>query len=81
MLPDVARVRIQLPAAEVDEFIRAHDLPVNTAQRFEDQVVAAHLVQDHHVERGGGGSLFVIATDVEPFRAGPSMQELVQGPG
>lgn len=79
MFPDVSRMCIQLPAAEVDQFVRASDLPVNATQRFQDQVVAAHFVQDHHVEGGGCGSLFVVAADMEPFRAGSSMQELVQG--
>jgi len=41
MLADVSSVCIQLPAADVAEFICAHNLPVNASQRFEDQVIAA----------------------------------------
>ena len=47
---------------------RTGDLPGRPAQRLAGQVVAAHAVEDHHVERRGRGALLGEAAHVEPVR-------------
>ena len=42
-----------------------------------DDVVAAHFVEDDHIERRGGRSLRVEAAHVEPFGVGASVNKLM----
>src|SRR5215210_6783988 len=46
-------------------------------ERLRGQVVAAHAVEDHHVERGRRGTLLVEAADVEPVDVHVAVDDLV----
>ena len=49
-------------------------------ERLHRQVVAAHLVEDHHVERRRRGALFVVAANVESTGVRPAVDDLVERP-
>src|SRR5215203_3266750 len=58
---------------------RARGIP-STPERLRSQVVAAHAVEENHVERGRRGALLVKAADVEPVDVHVTVNDLVYGP-
>src|ERR1700733_11842456 len=49
----------------------------DVAGDVEAEMQAAHFVQRHHVEGGGGGAFLEVAADVKAFIGGAAMQQVV----
>ena len=77
MLADVVVVAGELVVAVRHQLLGLLGRAACSTQRLDHQVVAAHLVEHHHVERCCGRALFGEAAHVEASRMGTPVHQLV----
>ena len=80
VLPDIFVVSKQLSVEHIDCIRGFNPQPGNMLQGLESKVEAAHLIQDDHVKRCGGGSTIHVAPHVEAPFIGTSVNHAVDEP-
>ena len=80
VLANVLMMFVELRIEEFGDFFRSRTQPRDMFERFDGQMVAAHLVEDDHVERRGRRASVHVASDVEARFIGPGVNHRVDDP-
>jgi len=70
----------QLVVEQIDCIRGRNSQPGNMLERLEGKVKAAHLIQNDHIKRRGGGSTVHVAAHMEAAFIGTSMNHAVNEP-
>ncbi len=81
MFTDVVLVHCKHVSAMLDQLLGPFRLARRPTQSLNDEVVAADLVQHHHVKWRGGGPLLVVAADMKAAGVGAAMEQLMERAG
>ena len=80
VLANVLMMFVELRIEEFGDFFRSRAQPRDMLECFDGKVVAAHLIEDDHVERRGRRTPVHVASDVEARFIGPGVNHRVDDP-